>query len=106
MERLRRRADVDLVFKRGRSCATALAVLRYVGTSGPTRVAVAVGKRLGGAVRRNRLRRRWREVIRLGPPLRQGFDVVLVARAAGECASPDQLRTVWAQAVTRAGLAR
>ena len=106
MERLRRRADVDEVFKRGRSCATAFAVLRYVGTSGPTRVAVAVGKRLGGAVRRNRLRRRWREVVRLGPPLRQGFDVVLVARVAGERASPDQLRTAWAQALARAGLAR
>ena len=42
-----------------------------------------VGKQLGKAVTRNRIRRRLREVVRaLDPQLKPGFDVVLIARAA------------------------
>jgi ribonuclease P protein component len=42
-----------------------------------------VGKQLGKAVTRNLIRRRLRAVVRrLDPRLKQGYDVVLIARAA------------------------
>jgi ribonuclease P protein component len=62
--------------------ANALAAL-YVLPSGrrTSRIAVAAGRRLGGAVLRNRHRRRWREVLRrrVGPP-EVAVDAVLVSR--------------------------
>jgi ribonuclease P protein component len=46
-------------------------------------VAFVAGRRVGGAVDRNRARRVLRAVWReLAPKVREGFDVVLVARAA------------------------
>lgn len=49
---------------------------------GKNRLGVTVSTKLGGAVTRNRARRRLREVFRLAQPeLRQGWDIILVARA-------------------------
>ena len=46
------------------------------------RVGVTVSKKLGGAVTRNRVRRRLREVYRLNEALFQpGWDIVVVARS-------------------------
>lgn len=48
---------------------------------GHNRVGFTVSVKLGNAVKRNRARRRLREVYRLaGPRLRQGWDLILVAR--------------------------
>jgi ribonuclease P protein component len=105
MARLARRRDWDEVFRRGRSYATPLMVVRYLRGDGPARVAVTVSRGLGTAVRRNRLRRRWREVVRLGPRLGDGWRVVVVARPASEGATPVALREAWAEAVRRCRLA-
>ena len=46
------------------------------------RLGVTVSTKLGGAVVRNRARRRLREVFRLAQPgMKQGWDMILVARA-------------------------
>ena len=48
---------------------------------GHNRVGFTVSVKLGNAVKRNRARRRLREVYRLtAPRLRQGWDLILVAR--------------------------
>ena len=49
---------------------------------GRNRLGVTVSTKLGGAVVRNRARRRLREVFRLAQPgMKQGCDMILVARA-------------------------
>jgi len=71
------------VRRAGRSWAHPLLVLFAARTagSGPTRVGVTVGRRVGGAVVRNRARRRVREVVRLAyPALCSGWDLVFVVR--------------------------
>jgi ribonuclease P protein component len=48
-----------------------------------TRFGLATGKRLGGAVVRNRVRRRLREVLRvMAPSFQPGWDVLIIARPA------------------------
>jgi len=48
-----------------------------------TRFGVTTDRALTGAVRRNRAKRRMREIMRrLVPRMRRGFDVVVVARPA------------------------
>jgi ribonuclease P protein component len=48
-----------------------------------TRFGFATGKRLGGAVTRNRVRRRLREALRvMAPSFQPGWDVLIIARPA------------------------
>jgi ribonuclease P protein component len=85
MERLRQRADF-LAAASGLRATTAAFVLqaRKRNDDGPVRVGFTVSKKVGGAVERNRVRRRLREVVRLSPAgcLRAGHDYVLIGRRA------------------------
>lgn len=57
------------------------------------RFGISTGRRLGGAVRRNRVRRRLREVLRTSPnESGHGWDVLIVARPASVDAPFDELR--------------
>ena len=104
-DRLRSRGDFEKVFRSGRTVAHRLVVVRLVRNGlGRSRVGFAVGRQLGGAVVRNRARRRWREVVRLGPPLPPGWDVVLVARGAALDAQWTALAGAWREALARSGL--
>ena len=48
-----------------------------------TRIGLATGRKLGGAVVRNRVRRRLREVLRaMAPSFQPGWDVLIIARPA------------------------
>lgn len=79
--RLVRRADF-IACSKGRRVATAAFVLqeRRRGDEGPPRFGFTVTKKTGGAVERNRMRRRLKEVVRLGAGqgARPGCDYVLV----------------------------
>ena len=71
------------LYARG-GCVTGRYLVLYCGRNGleENRVGITVSKKLGGAVVRNRARRRLRECYRLNEHrLRPGFDVVIAARS-------------------------
>lgn len=95
LERLRRRADFlrtakgKRVFAHGftlqmapRQESEPAASSKALGGAPEPRLGFTVTKQLGGAVARNRIRRRFKEALRLTNPLpaRPGFDYVVVAR--------------------------
>lgn len=76
---MRRRADFARVRGRGRRTQTrSLAIYSLMKREGPVRVGIVVGRAIGGAVERNRVRRRLREALTriVGPAPR---DLVIVA---------------------------
>jgi len=70
--RLLRHADFERVYKQGRRHFAAHMTVFYLrraeGESGDSRVGLTVGRILGGAVQRNRIKRRLREAVRLSRP--------------------------------------
>ena len=81
-------------------------VLRwYVHDEGETRAAISVGKRVGHAVVRNRLRRRLREILRLRVSgLRASCDLWLTAQATAADLSFRELEQQVEALLTRSGL--
>jgi ribonuclease P protein component len=81
--RLRDSRAFRQVYARGRSWADPLAALHVLRVEGDTLlVGFSASKKVGGAVQRNRARRRLREAVRRRlPAIRRGHHLVLVARA-------------------------
>ena len=69
------------------------------------RVGVTVGKKLGHAVARNRVRRRLREIYRLNEDrFARGYDIVVVARTACIGAEFDILEGAYLSLAKKAGI--
>ena len=96
------------LYSKGKSCANAyLVVYCRKNRLGHNRLGVTVSTKLGGAVVRNRARRRLREVFRLAQPrMAQGYDVILVARARTHTVPYRKLAAAFDQAMVQLGLAR
>ena len=72
-------------------------------TPGPPRVAYAIGRRSGGAVERNRVRRRLRHVIAAHESrLRPDWQYLVGAGPEAVHARPDQLTSTWLDLLERA----
>jgi ribonuclease P protein component len=86
--RLSRSRDFDTVYRKGRSASTRFLVLYWFPREDEadeegSRLGLAVPRSVGGAVVRNRVKRRLRETWReLAERAQPGFDYVLVARPA------------------------
>ena len=79
-QRLRKAKDFEAVRQEGRSWADRLLVLAIRRNGlGVTRFGFTIGKRVGNAVVRNRIKRRLRESSRL-TEVQEGWDVVFIAR--------------------------
>jgi ribonuclease P protein component len=81
-------------------------VIAYVQVTGrPTRVGFVCGRRVGRAVVRNRGRRLLKEAWRsLSPEVREGFDLVVVARPEIRGAELGDVRGDLAAALTACGV--
>jgi ribonuclease P protein component len=113
--RLSRSADFDRVYREGRSHASRHLVVyafpRASSGEDEPRLGVSVGRKVGGAVERNRMKRLLREAFwASAESLPEGYDFVLVARPdagelardRGEAGIAEALREV----LDKAGLAR
>ncbi len=103
---LRRKADFDALGRQGTARSSRLLVLRSLRTDGPeTRVGLSTPRSLGGAVQRNRVRRRLRELVSerhrsIGP----GWDLLLIARPEAATASHAELREALGSLLERSGI--
>lgn len=95
------------IYSKGRSAVTPFLVL-YCRPNGRqhNRLGITVSTKLGGAVVRNRARRRLREVYRLAQPdLKQGYDCILVARSRAVNGPYQKLTAAFYRACGQLGLA-
>lgn len=80
---LKSKRDFEKVYAQGRVIKNELLVMVVLKNrdSGQSRVGYSVSRKLGGAVERNRIRRRLKEAFRLsGLGLNKSTDIVLIAR--------------------------
>lgn len=103
-QRLRREREFAAVYQHGRSWSNQMLAIRVLPNALPrSRFGFAVGKRVGGAVVRNTVKRRLREVVR-GLRLSDGWDVVVIARPAAAEVGFAGLRGALVSLLRRAGL--
>ena len=90
-QRLRKASDFAAVRRDGQSWADRLIVLAVRRNGlGVTRFGFTIGKRIGNAVTRNKIKRRLREASRLSD-VEQGWDVVFIARRGAASADYQML---------------
>ena len=79
---LKKNHEFRRLYNKGKSAASQCAVVYFRRNGSPeNRLGITVSTKLGGAVKRNRIRRRLKEVYRLNEKaLATGYDIVLVAR--------------------------
>lgn len=104
--RLRSSSEFSRVRSEGRSWSTPLLVLQAAPNQGvAARVGIIVSKRVGKAVRRNRVRRLLREAVRrLCQRIRGGWDLVIIARSGMAEATLIKVTASLEDVLRRAGL--
>ncbi|MGX7351986.1 ribonuclease P protein component [Enterococcus canis] len=93
--RVKHEQEFQKVFKRGNSCANRKFVIYLLEKPEQKhfRVGLSVGKKIGNAVTRNRVKRRIRQgVYELKDSLRQDVDFLIIARPSVEELSMDELQ--------------
>ena len=96
------------LYRKGKSCANSYLVL-YTRPNGTehNRIGLTVSAKLGCAVKRNRVRRRLREIYRLNEgKFLPGSDVVVVARSRAVDAPYEKLEHAYLTLAAKVGLLR
>jgi ribonuclease P protein component len=105
--RLTHRSEYERVKRNGITQRGKLLMLNAMpmDNSGPWRAGFVTSARVGGAVVRNRVRRRLREIVRRRQrELRQGVWFVIIARYEAATASYDALEDEWLRLARRASI--
>lgn len=105
--RLCRAADFARMRREGESFHGRLMVLSVLrlGSGEIPRFGIVTSKRVGGAVQRNRVRRRMREILRVAQNgIVRGVWLVLVARPAAAVAEVAELRADWMRLARRSAI--
>ena len=105
---LRAAKDFAALQRSNRSRSERLLAARFAENSQErTRFGISTGRRVGGAVVRNRVRRRIRESLRaLAPRLIVGWDVLIVARPESATASRAELAGTLERLLRKGGALR
>ena len=105
---LKKNSDFRRLYAKGKSAANSYLVLYCRrNRTGENRLGYTVSTKLGHAVVRNRVRRRLREIYRLNAPaLRQGWDIVVVARQRCVGADYHKMDAAFLRACRELGLCR
>jgi ribonuclease P protein component len=106
--RIRENSRFQEIRQQGKSYSSELLVMCVLANELPySRFGFSINARIGGAVIRNRIKRRLREIIRLRmETIVPGWDVVLIARRPILCADYHQLDVACARLLRRAHLLR
>ena len=101
---LKKPAQYALVYNKGRSRKNNLLVMKAL-SNGLTfsRYGFSVGRRVGEAVMRNRVKRRLREILR-STSLQTGWDIIFIARSYTAGVSYAELAAAVEDLLSRAGL--
>ncbi len=90
---MRSKSDFTRVFEQGRTFSNGMIVLKMAPNElSSNRFGIAVSKRIGNAVIRNKTKRRLKEIVRT-LQIKQGWDVVLIARPQIKLAEFTQMQT-------------
>ncbi len=107
---LRSNRDIQMVKHHGRRLSTAffnLLLLAYKMDEAPSRVGIIVGKRFGNAVRRNRAKRVFRELVRqYHPDLVAGRGLLVFPKRDALLQSREGLSQMWKTSLERLHLLR
>jgi ribonuclease P protein component len=108
LEMLRAAKDFAALQRSVRARSERLLTARFAANGGDRiRFGISTSRRVGGAVVRNRVRRRIRESLRaLGPRLIVGWDVLIVARPESALASGAELATTLERLLRKGGALR
>lgn len=98
--------DFRRIYARGRSFVTPVLVVYVMKNRGRgLRVGITTSKKTGNAVKRSRSRRVIREAVRaLAPRIRDGYDLVLVARGKTPFVKSTQVQEALEQQLEKTGL--
>jgi ribonuclease P protein component len=103
-QHLRNRSEFAAVYRHGKPFRNEFVVLRTLRTNGPmSRFGFTTGRALGGAVVRNRVKRRLREIVR-SLPVAEGWDIILNARSGCVGADYDTMKARVGGLVRKAGI--
>ncbi len=105
--RLLRASEFDEVKRRGFSCHGRFMVLSVLKNSptAETKFGLITSRRVGGAVERNRIRRRFREIARIARPgLNPSLWLVIIARKSAAEATFESLQREWLQLAHKASI--
>lgn len=103
-KRIRARSEFNEIYAHGKNYKNSLVVLKFLPNQrGYSRAAFSVGKKLGKAAERNRVKRLMREALR-SLEVKTGWDLLFIARSAMMSSDFHKVREYMENVFERAGL--